>query len=341
MRDIKSMEMKELSEFMTELGEPGYRAAQVFSWLHAKRARSFDEMTSLPKALRERLSAPAYISGAEILEKQVSDADGTVKYLFALEKDTIIESVLMKYGYGAAVCVSTQAGCAMGCTFCASTLGGMSRDLSAGEMLSQVYEISRDSGESVNHVVLMGSGEPLENYDEVMGFIRIINSPEGAGIGQRKITLSTCGLTDKIDKLSEEGLQITLAVSLHAPEDGIRNKIMPVSRKYPMEGLLAACRRYAEKTGRRVTFEYALIKGVNDSDQCAKRLAARLKGMLCHVNLIPINGVAERKYEKSGETRIAAFAEALRAGGINVTVRRELGSDINAACGQLRKRHLS
>lgn len=340
MKDIKSMELKELSGLMAELGEPGFRAKQVFSWIHEKKTAAFDEMTSLPKSLRERLAGMFYISGAEILGKYVSKADGTVKYLFAFEKDTIIESVLMKYEYGAAVCVSTQAGCAMGCTFCASTLGGMSRNLSAGEMLSQVYEASRDSGETVNHVVLMGSGEPLDNYGEVMKFIRIINAAEGMNLGQRKITLSTCGLADMIEKLADEELQITLAVSLHAPDDVIRNKIMPISRKYPMGELLAACERYAQRTGRRVTFEYALIKGVNDSDECAEKLAVRLKNMLCHVNLIPVNDVAERRYEKSGENRIAAFAAILRAGGINATVRRELGSDINAACGQLRKRHL-
>ncbi|MBQ4347083.1 MAG: 23S rRNA (adenine(2503)-C(2))-methyltransferase RlmN, partial [Firmicutes bacterium] len=267
--------------------------------------------------------------------------DNTTKYLFEFENDTIIESVLMHYSYGASVCISTQAGCNMGCFFCASTIGGLMRDLSASEMLMQVYSIAKDAGVRISHVVLMGSGEPLQNLDEVLRFIKLITHPEGAGISGRKITLSTCGLTDKIYELSEKKLPLTLAISLHAPNDEIRQKIMPVAKKYPLPGLFAACEDYAKNTGRRITYEYALIKGINDSDKCAKELAQKLYGRLCHVNLIPINNVLERNLTKPSEKSIRAFADILEQRGIAVSIRRELGSDINAACGQLRRRHLS
>ena len=338
--DIKSLYIEEIEGMLKEMGEPKFRAKQIFSWLHAKKAKNFDEMTNLSKPLREKLGEKFKISNVKILEKLVS-SDGTTKYLFSLDDGNVIESVLMRYSYGNAVCVSTQVGCRMGCGFCASTLNGLERNLEAGEILSQIYEISRDIDERISSVVLMGSGEPLDNYDNVIRFIRLLNSRDGADIGQRHITLSTCGLAEKIDKLRGENLQITLAISLHAPNDEIREKTMPVSRKYDMETLLSACRRYSEETKRRITFEYALIRGVNDSAACAKELASKLKGMLCHVNLIPVNDVKEREYVHSSEEQIKSFASILMGRGIETTIRRKLGSDINAACGQLRRSYIS
>lgn len=338
--DIKSLYIEEIEGMLKEMDEPKFRAKQIFSWLHAKKAKTFDEMTNLSKPLREKLGEKFKISNVKILEKLVS-SDGTTKYLFSLDDGNVIESVLMRYSYGNAVCVSTQVGCRMGCGFCASTLNGLERNLEAGEILSQIYEISRDIDERISSVVLMGSGEPLDNYDNVIRFIRLLNSRDGADIGQRHITLSTCGLAEKIDKLRGENLQITLAISLHAPNDEIREKTMPVSRKYDMETLLSACRRYSEETKRRITFEYALIRGVNDSAACAKELASKLKGMLCHVNLIPVNDVKEREYVHSSEEQIKSFASILMGRGIETTIRRKLGSDINAACGQLRRSYIS
>lgn len=338
--DIKSLYIEEIEGMLKEMGEPKFRAKQIFSWLHAKKVKTFDEMTNLSKPLREKLGEKFKISNVKILEKLVS-SDGTTKYLFSLDDGNVIESVLMRYSYGNAVCVSTQVGCRMGCGFCASTLNGLERNLEAGEILSQIYEISRDIDERISSVVLMGSGEPLDNYDNVIRFIRLLNSRDGADIGQRHITLSTCGLAEKIDKLRRENLQITLAISLHAPNDEIRGKTMPVSRKYDMETLLSACRRYSEETKRRITFEYALIRGVNDSAACAKELASKLKGMLCHVNLIPVNDVKEREYVHSSEEQIKSFASILMGRGIETTIRRKLGSDINAACGQLRRSYIS
>ena len=338
--DIKSLYIEEIEGMLKEMGEPKFRAKQIFSWLHAKKAKTFDEMTNLSKPLREKLGEKFKISNVKILEKLVS-SDGTTKYLFSLDDGNVIESVLMRYSYGNAVCVSTQVGCRMGCGFCASTLNGLERNLEAGEILSQIYEISRDIDERISSVVLMGSGEPLDNYDNVIRFIRLLNSRDGADIGQRHITLSTCGLAEKIDKLRGENLQITLAISLHAPNDEIRGKTMPVSRKYDMETLFSACRRYSEETKRRITFEYALIRGVNDSAACAKELASKLKGMLCHVNLIPVNDVKEREYVHSSEEQIKSFASILMGRGIETTIRRKLGSDINAACGQLRRSYIS
>lgn len=340
MTDILSMELDELTAFMEETGQPKFRAKQVYDWLHKKLVSSFDEMNNLPKALREALKEKAEIKGVEIVDKLVSKTDGTTKYLFVLDNDSIIESVLMRYSFGNAVCVSTQAGCRMGCTFCASTINGVECSLSAGQILSQIYTIQKDIGERISNVVLMGSGEPLDNYENVIKFIHILNSKEGLDIGQRHITLSTCGLTEKMRLLAELDLQITLAVSLHAPNDEIRNKIMPISRKYDYEALLEACRYYTKKTNRRITFEYALIKGVNDSEENAKELAGRLKNMLCHVNLIPVNDVKERSYEKSEAQTIESFSKILMSRGIETTVRRKLGSDINAACGQLRKGYM-
>lgn len=339
-QDLKSMSLEELQIFMGSIGEAKFRAKQIFEWLHKKQAGDFEEMTNISKNLREKLSNEAKISYVKILEKHVSKQDNTTKYLFALENDNIIESVLMRYNYGNAVCISTQVGCRMGCTFCASTLDGVERNLTAGEMLSQIYEIQKDTGERVSSVVLMGSGEPLDNYDNVLKFIRLLNDKDGINIGQRHITLSTCGLIEKMYNLADEGLQITLAVSLHAPNDEIRNKIMPISKKNNMERLLEACKYYSDTTKRRITFEYAMINGVNDSIDCARELSEKLRNMLCHVNLIPVNDVKERNYKKSSGETVEKFAEFLNSKGIETTVRRKLGSDINAACGQLRKGYI-
>lgn len=338
--DLKSMNLEELQLFMADLGEPKFRGKQVFEWIHKKQVSSFEEMTNLSKGLREKLLQNATLGGVEMVRKLVSQMDGTRKYLFALENDSVIESVLMKYEYGNTVCISTQAGCRMGCRFCASTLDGVERNLTAGEMLSQVYEIQRDCGERISGVVLMGSGEPLDNYENVVKFIRFINHPDGQNMGQRHITLSTCGLIEKMYRLEEEHLQITLAVSLHAPNDEIRKEIMPVAKANPMDRLLRACFDYTEKTKRRITFEYAMMRGVNDSDDCARELAAKLRNMLCHVNLIPVNDVKERDYMKSSTERVKRFAAILQENGVETTIRRKLGSDIDAACGQLRRSHL-
>ena len=338
--DIKSMNIKELEDLLKELGEPKFRAKQIFDWLHAKQVDSFEEMTNLSKGLREKLAETASINGVEMVRKLVSQIDGTRKYLFALSDGAIIESVLMKYEHGNTVCISTQVGCRMGCKFCASTLDGVERGLTAGEMLSQIYAIQKDCGERVHGTVLMGSGEPLDNYDNVVKFLRLINDPKGQNMGQRHITLSTCGLVDKIYDLAEEDLQITLAVSLHAPNDDIRTQTMPIAKVYSMEKLLQACRDYADKTKRRITFEYALIHGVNDGDEHAWELVKKLRDMLCHVNLIPVNDVKERNYVKSTAERVKRFAGILNENGVETTVRRKLGSDIDAACGQLRRSHM-
>ena len=338
--DIKSMNINELEDLLKELGEPKFRAKQIFDWLHAKQVDNFEEMTNLSKGLREKLSETASINGVEIVRKLVSQIDGTRKYLFALSDGAIIESVLMKYEHGNTVCISTQVGCRMGCKFCASTLDGVERGLTAGEMLSQIYAIQKDCGERVHGTVLMGSGEPLDNYDNVVKFLRLINDPKGQNMGQRHITLSTCGLVEKIYDLAEEDLQITLAVSLHAPNDGIRTETMPIAKVYSMERLLQACRDYADKTKRRITFEYALIHGVNDGDEHAWELVKKLRDMLCHVNLIPVNDVKERNYVKSTADRVKRFAGILNENGVETTVRRKLGSDIDAACGQLRRSHM-
>ena len=338
--DIKSMNITDLEDLLKELGEPKFRAKQIFDWLHAKQVDSFEEMTNLSKGLREKLSETASINGVEIVRKLVSQIDGTRKYLFALSDGAIIESVLMKYEHGNTVCISTQVGCRMGCKFCASTLDGVERGLTAGEMLSQIYAIQKDCGERVHGTVLMGSGEPLDNYDNVVKFLRLINDPKGQNMGQRHITLSTCGLVEKMYDLAEEDLQITLAVSLHAPNDGIRTQTMPIAKVYSMEKLLQACRDYADKTKRRITFEYALIHGVNDGDEHAWELVKKLRDMLCHVNLIPVNDVKERNYVKSTADRVKRFAGILNENGVETTVRRKLGSDIDAACGQLRRSHM-
>lgn len=338
--DVKSMTLEELQAFLAEWGEPKFRAKQIFAWLHEKQVDDFSQMTNLSQALRQRLAAETSISSLQMVERLLSKQDGTRKYLFALENGSVIESVLMQYESGNTVCVSTQAGCRMGCRFCASTLDGVERSLTAGEMLSQVYTIQKDLGERISGVVLMGSGEPLDNYDAVLRFIRLLNDPAGQNIGQRHITLSTCGLVENMYRLADEALQITLAVSLHAPNDTIRQQIMPVANAYPMEQLLQACQDYIQKTKRRITFEYAMMQGINDSDVCAEELAQKLRHMLCHVNLIPMNPVKEREFTKSGTERVQHFAKILQQHGVETTIRRRLGSDIDAACGQLRRRYM-
>lgn len=334
--DILSMTENELCAFIETIGEKKFRGKQIFKWLHQKHKTVFSEMTDLSEVLRRKLDEYCCINSVEKIDCLISKADNTRKYLFRTKNGNIIESVCMKYSYGNAVCVSSQAGCRMGCKFCASALNGLERSLTSGEMLSQVYEISKDTGEKISHIVIMGSGEPMDNYDNVLSFLKIINSPNGENISHRHITLSTCGLTEGIERLKLERLQITLAVSLHAPNDEIRKKTMPVANKYKIDELIKCAADYAESTKRRVTFEYALISGVNDSDENALELAGRLKGKLFHVNLIPVNDVSERNYIKSNGKRIRHFADILSSKGIEVTVRRELGSDINAACGQLR-----
>lgn len=335
--DVRSMTLPEWEALIASLGEPAYRAKQVFTWIHQKGAESFDAMSDLPRRLREVLPAHGRFSAFLQAEKWLSDADAAIKYLFALEKNTIIESVLMQHEHGSTLCVSTQAGCRMGCRFCASTVGGLERNLTAGEMCAQVYTAQRDSGERVDGVVLMGCGEPLDNFDASLRFISLISHPSGLNIGQRHITLSTCGLVPQILALAEKRLQITLAVSLHAPCDDIRRTLMPVANRYTIQETLDACAAYASATHRRITFEYALIDGVNDGDTHAQTLGDLLQGLLCHVNLIPVNETSPRF---SPSRRTDRFLGILTRRGIPVTVRRSLGGDIQAACGQLRRRYM-
>ena len=336
--DIKSMTKEEIGAWLKELGEPSFRAGQVFTWLH-RGAGSFEEMTDLPKKLRESLAAKARITRPAVERKQCSALDGTIKYLWRLGDGNCIETVLMRYHHGNTVCISSQVGCRMGCAFCASTLGGKVRDLTPSEMLDQVLFTQLDSGAPISNIVLMGIGEPLDNFDTVLRFLALVNHPDGLNIGMRHISLSTCGLTDKIDKLAEHQLQLTLSVSLHAPDDETRSRIMPVNRAVGVEKLLAACRRYFERTGRRISYEYAMIDGVNDHDWQADLLAERLKGLPSHVNLIPLNEVKESPLKPS--RRVAAFQKRLEGHGITVTVRRKLGGDIDASCGQLRRKAMT
>ena len=331
------MSLAELKEEFASAGEKSYTASQVYSWLHKHQVSSFDEMTNIKKELRENLKKIYYISDCTIEKKLVSVYDETVKYLFKLNDGELIESVVMKYKYGRTICVSSQVGCKMGCSFCASGIAGFVRNLLPGEILSQVYTAQKDLGVKISHIVMMGVGEPLDNFDNVMRFLELISDENGQNIGMRNISLSTCGVVSGIYKLMEKKLQLTLSVSLHAPSDEIRNRTMPVNSRWNIETLLKACRDYTAATNRRISFEYAMISSVNDSDDCARLLAKRLKGMLCHVNLIPVNSVKERDYRKSSGERIAAFIKILEKSGINVTVRRTLGSDINASCGQLRR----
>ncbi len=337
-KDIMSMTYGELAEVFSGKGLPGFRAKQVYQWLHCRLAASYDEMTDLPKALREQLAEEYPLNICTVAKKQVSAADGTVKFLYALHDGDYIESVVMKYKYGYTVCVSSQVGCKMGCAFCASTLGGFKRSLTAGEILSQVYTAQRELGERVSHIVLMGMGEPLDNFDNVMRFIELVTDEKVLNLSMRNISLSTCGVVPKIEELMKKKLQLTLSISLHAADSGLRSKIMPINKKYDVDELLAVCRRYAAETSRRISFEYSMLAGVNDSDECARLLASKLRGMLCHVNLIPVNEVEESPFKPSSPERIERFTEILAGSGITATVRRKLGSDIEASCGQLRRK---
>ena len=338
--DIRSLFLPELEALLQELGEPPYRARQLYAWLHEQDAENYGEMTNLPKALREKLGASFPLRVPETLQVQTSALDGTQKYLFALADGNVIESVLMRYRHGLSVCVSTQVGCRMGCRFCASTLDGRVRDLTAGEMLGQISRIRKAAFGRISHVVLMGSGEPLDNYDQVLRFLRLLSAPGANQISQRNITLSTCGLVPEIRRLAEEDLAITLAISLHAATDEKRRALMPVAARYGLDELMAACADYFEKTGRRVSFEYALIAGENDSDQDARLLARLLRPQHGHLNLIPVNLVRERNYRRPTSSAIVKFHKKLEKYGINVTIRREMGPDIDGACGQLRKRYI-
>lgn len=339
MTDIKSMTLKELTDSISELGLPAYRATQIYKWLHEKSVSSFNEMLNIPKSDRAKLSEIYYISVASIEKKLISCYDGTIKYLFRFNDGEYVESVLMDYHHGYTICISTQVGCKMGCTFCATGKSGFSRNLTASEMLAQIQAAQEDNHIRISNVVLMGMGEPLDNYENVIRFLSLVSSDMGLNIGMRHITLSTCGIVPQIYELANENLQITLSVSLHAPNDDIRSRTMPINNKYSVDILLKACRDYVAKTKRRVTFEYAMIDGVNDSDVCALELAQKLKGMMCHVNLIPVNDVNGTDYKKSNKKRLIDFCNILDKHGITATIRRTLGSDINASCGQLRRNY--
>ena len=336
--NLKSLTLPELAGIFKELGQPQFRAKQVYTWLH-KGVRSYDEMTNLPKALRETLEERYPICPPKVVRRQESQRDGTIKYLWRLSDGNCVETVLMRYHYGNTVCISTEVGCRMGCAFCASTLGGLVRRLEPQEMLDQVLFTQVDSGLPISHIVLMGIGEPLDNFDNVMRFLELVNSPEGMNISMRHISLSTCGLVRKIDELAQKKLQLTLSISLHAPNNEIRNRIMPVNKAYPIEQLLDACRRYYQATSRRISFEYAMIRGVNDSPENARELLERMKGLPAHFNLIPLNHVEESPLQPSTRASVAAFQKILEDGGIPTTVRRTLGGDIDASCGQLRRKY--
>lgn len=335
--DLKSQTLEELSALMKEWKEPAFRAGQIFEWLY-RGVRDFEEMTNLSKSLREKLREKTYINQITIENKLVSTIDGTVKYLYRLEDGECIETVLMRYDHGNSICLSTEVGCAMGCGFCASTIGGLRRRLHASEILDQILETQRDIGERVDSVVLMGIGEPLDNFEAVVTFLKNANHPKGLGIGMRHFTLSTCGLVDQIDELAKLELPITLAISLHAAKDDQRSTIMPINKKWPLAELISACHRYIQTTGRRITFEFALISEVNDDLETAEELTKLLSGMLCHVNLIPVNPVEEKNFEKPDREKIDRFCQHLEKRGIPATVRRKLGADIQASCGQLRRK---
>ena len=336
--NLKSMTQPELASIFKELGQPAFRAKQVYTWLH-KGVRSYDEMTNLPKALRDVLSEKYPINAPKVVRKQESQKDGTIKYLWQLSDGNCVETVLMRYHYGNTVCISTEVGCRMGCAFCASTIGGLVRKLEPFEMLDEVLFTQVDSGLPISHIVLMGIGEPLDNFDNVMRFLELVNSADGMNISMRHISLSTCGLVPMIDELAKRKLQISLAISLHGPNNEIRGRVMPVNKAYPIEVLLEACRRYYAATSRRIHFEYAMIDGVNDSEENAKELLRRLKGLPAHVNLIPLNHVEESPLKPSSRSAVAKFQKILEDGGVTATVRRTLGGDIDASCGQLRRKY--
>ena len=338
--DIKSMTLDELKDACQQMGEKPFRAKQLYDWIHHRLAGSYDEMTNLSLAFREKLKEQYPLTCLVKVQVQESKIYGTRKYLFRLSDGNVIESVWMKYHHGNSVCISSQVGCRMGCRFCASTIGGLVRCLTPSEMLDQIYRIQEDTGERVSNLVVMGTGEPMDNYDNLVRFVRLLSSQEGLNISQRNITVSTCGIVPNMYKLADEGLQITLALSLHAPNDEKRRELMPIANKYSIDELLAACRNYFDKTGRRITFEYSLVAGVNDSKENAQELAGRLKGLNCHVNLIPVNPVRERSFVRSTREAVENFKINLEKCGINGTIRREMGSDIDGACGQLRKRYM-
>lgn len=338
--DIKSMNLSEIENVIASLNEPKFRAKQIFDWLQVYGAMSYDEMTNLPKALRNILSEKYPVRSCEIELKQVSKIDSTVKYLFKLFDGNFVESVLMKYKYGYTLCVSSQVGCKMGCTFCASTKSGCVRSLMPSEILGQIHAAQRDMNIRVSHVVMMGMGEPLDNYDNTIRFLKLASDEKGLNLSMRNISLSTCGIVPKIYDLLEEKLQLTLSISLHAPNDTMRSAVMPVNKKYPVKELIKACKDYTDSTSRRISFEYAMIRDVNDSDECAYELASLLKGMLCHVNLIPANEINESEHKRSTNDRLQRFMNILNSKGVNTTIRRSLGSDIDASCGQLRSKHV-
>lgn len=338
MQDIKSFTLEELKEEMALLGEKPFRAAQLYQWMHVKLARGFEEMTNLPRSLREKCAEKYEYTSVKVVRMQESAIDGTRKYLFELKDGSLVESVLMKYKHGNSVCISSQVGCRMGCAFCASTIDGLERSLKPSEMLDQVYAITLLSKERVSNVVVMGTGEPMDNYDNLLRFLKLLTDENGLHISQRNITVSTCGLVPEMRRLADEQLQITLALSLHATTDEKRRKLMPVANKYSIAELMEACAYYFEKTGRRITFEYSLVGGVNDTQEDARELTALIKDLNCHVNLIPVNPIKERDFVQSGTPEIAAFKNKLEKNGINVTIRREMGRDIDGACGQLRRR---
>ena len=339
-QDLKSMTLAEMQDAFASLGEPKFRAKQVFTWLHRGVTR-FDDMTNLSKPLREKLDGLYFITAPVVARKQISKLDGTIKYLWKLSDGNCVESVVMQYHHGNTVCISSEVGCPMGCKFCASTIGGLVRRLEPAELLDQVLFSQLDSGLPISNIVLMGIGEPLDNFDNVMRFLELVNSPDGLNIGMRHISLSTCGLVDRIEKLAEKNLQLTLSVSLHAPDDESRSRIMPVNRRWPVDTLLAACRDYFAKTGRRISFEYTMISGVSDSPEQAELLAKKLAGMGAHVNMIPLNNVTESGLHTSSPQAIRRFQSILEENGITATLRRTLGSDIDASCGQLRRKYES
>ena len=337
-KDIASYSFEELQEEMLAIGEKGFRSRQIYSWIHEKLVDDFEEMTNLPKALRQKLESAYEIRRVEMEKRQISKIDGTNKFLFCLKDGNMVESVLMKYKHGNSVCISSQVGCRMGCRFCASTLDGLERNLTPSEMLRQVYQIQKITGERVSNIVIMGTGEPLDNYDNFLKFIHMVSDEHGLNISQRNITASTCGIVPNIRRLAEEKLQITLALSLHGSNQEKRRSLMPVANKYELHEVLEACDYYFEKTGRRITFEYSLVHGVNDTPEDAKELMGILKDRNCHLNLIPVNPIKERNYEKPDKKSAENFKNKLEKNGINVTIRREMGSDIDGACGQLRRK---
>lgn len=338
-RDLKSMNLAELIEEMQILGEKPFRAKQIYQWIHGKLVEDIEEMSNISGVFQKKLKETYEFTTLEMVEKQVSKVDGTAKYLFRLADGNLIESVLMEYKHGNSVCISSQAGCRMGCRFCASTIAGLKRNLLPSEMLEQVYRIQRESGERVSHIVVMGTGEPFDNYDNLLRFLYMITDENGLHISARNLTVSTCGIVPGIRQFAEENMQVTLAISLHAPNDEKRKSMMPIANKYSLEELMDACRYFFEKTGRRITFEYSLAAGVNDSGKDAEELIGLLQGMNCHVNLIPINPVQELSYAGSGKKVAEKFKNMLEKSRINVTIRREMGRDIDGACGQLRRRH--